>query len=110
MKSAAISAFDALAHDHRLNVFRMLIRKGPKGMAAGDIARELEIPPSSLSFHLGLLERAGLIESRRDRRRIIYSAHIEGIRELISFLTDDCCDGRPELCDGLFEGFDPQTR
>ncbi|MEM7395876.1 MAG: metalloregulator ArsR/SmtB family transcription factor [Verrucomicrobiota bacterium] len=108
--SAAISAFDALAHDHRLRVFRMLIRTGPTGMSAGDIARNLEIPPSSLSFHLGLLERAGLIESRRDRRRIFYSAHVDGIRQLINFLTEDCCNGRPELCGAVFGSLDTQTR
>ena len=65
----AIEAFAALAHPQRLAVFRMLIRTGPNGLAAGDIAQRLETPPSSLSFHLGLLERAGLIRSRRESRR-----------------------------------------
>ena len=97
----AIEAFAALAHRQRLAVFRMLVRTGPNGLAAGDIALRLETPPSSLSFHLGQLERAGLIRSRRESRHVIYAADIEGTRRLLSYLTEDCCEGRPELCGGL---------
>jgi DNA-binding transcriptional ArsR family regulator len=97
----ATEAFAALAHAQRLAVFRMLVRTGPNGLAAGDIAQRLETPPSSLSFHLGLLERAGLIRSRRESRHVIYAPDIEGTRRLLSYLTDDCCEGRPELCGGL---------
>ncbi len=67
-------------------------------MAAGEIAEELAIPPASLSFHLNHLRNAGLIESRRDGRSIIYTLCPDGISELLSFLTEDCCQGRPELC------------
>lgn len=94
----AVAAFGALAHEHRLKVFRLLIRRGPEGMPAGDVASELQIPPSSLSFHLGQLQRAGLIRARRNRRQIIYAADLDGMRRLLAFLTDDCCDGNPEIC------------
>jgi len=97
----ATEAFAALAHQQRLAVFRMLVRIGPNGLAAGDIALRLETPPSSLSFHLGQLERAGLIRSRRESRHVIYAADIEGTRRLLSYLTEDCCGGRPELCGDL---------
>ena len=97
----AIEAFAALAHRQRLAVFRMLVRTGPNGLAAGDIALRLETPPSSLSFHLGQLERAGLIRSHRKSRHVIYAADIEGTRLLLSYLTEDCCEGRPELCGDL---------
>ena len=104
IKTAAILAFNALAHEHRLKVFRMLIRKGPVGMSAGDIANRLGVPPSSLSFHLGQLERAGLIKSWRNQRRIIYAADIAGTRRVLTFLTEDCCNGHPEICGGLVTG------
>ncbi len=97
----AIEAFGALAQEHRLAVFRLLVREGPEGLAAGAIASHLGVAPSSLSFHLTHLTRAGLIRSRRDQRRIIYSADIEGTRELLTYLTEDCCGGRPEICGGL---------
>ncbi len=104
IKATALLAFSALAHEHRLGVFKMLIRKGPGGMPAGDIAHRLAVPPSSLSFHLDRLERAGLIKSWRDQRRIIYAADIAGTRRLLAFLTEDCCDGHPEICGGLIAG------
>ena len=97
----AISALGALAHEHRLKVFRLLIRRGPEGIPAGDVAAELQIPPSSLSFHLGQLQRAGLIRARRSRRQIFYAADLDGMRRLLAFLTDDCCDGNPEICADL---------
>jgi DNA-binding transcriptional ArsR family regulator len=97
----ATDAFGALAHQQRLAVFRMLIRTGPDGLSAGEIAQRLETPPSSLSFHLSQLERSGLIRSRRESRHVIYAADIEGTRRLLSYLTEDCCEGRPELCGDL---------
>jgi ArsR family transcriptional regulator len=102
----AIDAFAALAHAQRLAVFRVLVRTGPNGMAAGDIALRLETPPSSLSFHLSQLERAGLIRSRRKSRNVIYAADIEGTRRLLSYLTENCCEGRPELCGNLLDPID----
>jgi DNA-binding transcriptional ArsR family regulator len=94
----ALAALSALAHEHRLRVFRLLMRHSPAGLAAGDIAAQMQLPPSSLSFHLGSLERAGLIASRREQRHIIYTANLDGMRGLLSFLTEDCCNGDPGVC------------
>ena len=94
----ALAALSALAHEHRLRIFRLLVRRSPEGLAAGDIAAHMQLPPSSLSFHLGSLERAGLIASRREQRHIIYTANLGGMRRLLTFLTEDCCDGNPEIC------------
>ena len=96
-----VAALAALAHEHRLRVFRLLVRNGPEGLSAGDIATHLALPPSSLSFHLGHLERTGLIRSRRQRRRIIYAADLDAMGELLSYLTEDCCGGHPEICASL---------
>jgi DNA-binding transcriptional ArsR family regulator len=94
----AIAALAALAQDHRLAVFRMLVREGPGGLPAGEIAARVAVPPSTLSHHLGQLERAGLLRSWRLQRQIFYAVDIEGTRRLLAFLTDDCCQGRPEIC------------
>ena len=98
LDSDALRALSALAHEYRLRVFRLLVRRSPEGLAAGDIAAHMQLPPSSLSFHLGLLQRAGLITSRREQRHIIYTANLDGMRRLLSFLTGDCCNGHPEIC------------
>ena len=95
----AIEVLAGLAQEHRLRVFRLLMREGPDGLPAGQIAQRLDIPPSTLSAHLAQLERAGLLSSRRDQRRIIYAVDLDGIRRLLAFLIEDCCQGRPELCD-----------
>jgi ArsR family transcriptional regulator len=97
--------FAALAHDGRLALFRLLVSKGPDGMAAGEIATELGVGASTLSAHLAQLERVGLLSSRRESRRIIYSVNRAGTQGLVSFLVDDCCGGKPELC-----GFAPPRR
>ncbi len=97
----AVKSLSALAYEHRLSVFRMLVRCGPQGLAAGDIAEALDMPPSSLSFHLSQMEAAGLITRRREQRHIIYAADIQGIRSLLHFLTEDCCNGSPEICGNL---------
>jgi ArsR family transcriptional regulator, arsenate/arsenite/antimonite-responsive transcriptional repressor len=94
----AIAAFSALAQGTRLQVFRLLVQAGPNGMNAGDIAEAVDALPSTMSHHLGGLERAGLAVSRRDGRSVIYAVDYEGTRRLIAFLTEDCCEGRPELC------------
>lgn len=93
-----IDALAALAQEHRLRVFRLLMLQGPEGMPAGRIAESLGVPASTLSSHLAQLERAGLLRSRRDQRRIIYSADFEGTRRLLRFLTEDCCGNHPEIC------------
>lgn len=94
----AVAALAALAQEHRLAVFRLLVKEGPRGASAGDVAERVGIPPSTLSHHLAHLERAGLLRSWRVQRNIFYAVDIEGSRRLIAFLTQDCCQGHPELC------------
>ena len=94
----AVEAFAALAQEHRLSVFRLLVREGPNGLSAGEIALRVAVPPSTLSHHLAHLERAGLLRSWRVERRIFYAVDIEGTRRLVAFLTEDCCQGQPEIC------------
>lgn len=95
MKSdQAVSALGALANVHRLAVFRLLVQAGPEGMAAGAISDALDTPPSSLSFHLAHLSRAGLIEQRRESRSLIYSVDFSEMNKLVGFLTENCCGGR----------------
>ncbi|NJO67678.1 MAG: helix-turn-helix transcriptional regulator [Rhodospirillales bacterium] len=94
----AAHAFAALAQEHRLAVFQLLVREGPNGLPAGTIADRLAVPPSTLSHHLAHLESAGLLRSWRVERRIFYAVDIEGTRRLVMFLTEDCCRGHPELC------------
>lgn len=98
---SAIDAFQALAQETRLAALRLLVQAGPSGVAAGVIAERLAVQPSTLSTHLAILERAGLVASRRQQRHIFYSAQFEGLRQLIAFLMEDCCQGRPEICGGL---------
>jgi ArsR family transcriptional regulator, arsenate/arsenite/antimonite-responsive transcriptional repressor len=91
--SSAVLALGALAQENRLEVFRLLVQAGPDGMAAGDVAERLEIPPATLSFHLAQLRQAGLIAVRRDGRSLIYSANYDGMSALMAFLTENCCRG-----------------
>ena len=90
-----LSALAALAQESRLAVFRLLVEAGPSGMAATKIAERLNIPPSSLSFHLKELTHANLISPRQDGRFVIYAAQFATMNELIGFLTDNCCGGNP---------------
>lgn len=94
----AIKAFGALAQEHRLKVFRLLVRHAPHGLPAGYIAAQVGVPASTMSTHLAQLERAGLLRSWREQRRILYAVDTEGIRQVVTFLTEECCGGRPELC------------
>jgi ArsR family transcriptional regulator, arsenate/arsenite/antimonite-responsive transcriptional repressor len=94
----AVKRLAALAQDSRLAVFRLLVRAGPTGVAAGDIARALQIAPNTLSAQLTVLANAGLIGGRRDGRSIIYRADFDGMSELLLYLVEDCCEGRPEMC------------
>jgi ArsR family transcriptional regulator, arsenate/arsenite/antimonite-responsive transcriptional repressor len=89
-----IVALSALANEHRLAVFRLLVQTGPEGLPAGAIAEALELPASSLSFHLAHLTRAGLIAQRRESRSLIYSADFARMNAVIGFLTENCCGGR----------------
>ena len=100
-ESDAVAALAALAQEHRLAVFRLLVREGPNGLPAGEIAERIGVPPSTLSHHLAHLERANLLRSWRVERRIFYAVDLEGTRRLLSFLTEDCCQGNPDLCGDL---------
>jgi ArsR family transcriptional regulator, arsenate/arsenite/antimonite-responsive transcriptional repressor len=92
----AVEALGALAHEHRLKIFRLLVERGPEGLAAGHIADGVGLVPSSLTFHLNTLERAGLISRRRESRQLIYSADFDAMGGLVSYLTDNCCSGSVE--------------
>ena len=102
-KDAAIGALGALAHDSRLDIFRLLVRAGPDGMAAGEVARATGSLANTLSTNLAILSRAGLIASRRDGRSIIYTAAYDQMRGLLAFLMEDCCAGNPAVCAPLAE-------
>ena len=97
----AVDALGALAHETRLGVFRMLVQAGPDGMIAGAIAEAQGVPPSTMSHHLATLERAGLVQSTRESRLIHYRADYAAMRRLLTFLMQDCCAGRPEMCGDL---------
>ncbi|NGM88511.1 helix-turn-helix transcriptional regulator [Parapusillimonas sp. SGNA-6] len=90
-----LEALAALAHSVRLSVFRALVQAGPDGLPAGRIAELMDMPASSLSFHLKELYRAGLLASRQDGRSIVYSARYETMNDLLSYLTENCCGGNP---------------
>jgi DNA-binding transcriptional ArsR family regulator len=96
--SGAVGALGALAQESRLKVFRLLVRAGQAGMAAGDIARALNVPPNTMSAHLATLSRAKLVVARKDGRSIIYAVDLPGTRALLSFLVEDCCQGEPNIC------------
>jgi ArsR family transcriptional regulator, arsenate/arsenite/antimonite-responsive transcriptional repressor len=97
-QSQALESFAALSQETRLSIVRRLVKAGPEGISAGEIANAVKVSPSNVSFHLKELEGAGLIEARREARSIIYSASYDTLRGLISFLMKDCCAGRPEIC------------
>src|SRR5262245_5031131 len=94
----AVTSLAALAHPQRLGIFRLLVREGPNGLAASEIAVAVGASATAASFHLKELDRAGLIHSRRDGRYVRYAIHVEGMRKLLTYLTEDCCQGHPELC------------
>lgn len=95
---SAVTSLSALAHEGRLSTFRLLVQAGPAGLAAGEIARRLGVLPNTLSASLNVLAHAGLIDSRREGRSIIYTAQYDAMRELLAFLMEDCCAGSPEIC------------
>lgn len=99
----AIRRLAALAQDSRLAVFRLLVRAGADGMAAGEIARSLGVTPNTLSAQLNVLSNAGLVSSRRAGRSIIYAADYDRMSELLVYLMEDCCQGRPEVCAPMAE-------
>jgi DNA-binding transcriptional ArsR family regulator len=96
---AVIAALSALAHEHRLAVYRLLVEQGPEGLFAGAIADRVGLVPSSLTFHVQALQRAGLITQRRVSRQVFYSADFGTMNALVSYLTDNCCGQGAEQCE-----------
>ena len=94
----AVVALGALAQETRLSIFRLLVQAGPEGIAAGRIGEALDVPAATLSFHLKELAHAGLVSSRQEGRFIYYSADFERMAALMSFLTQNCCQGMPHEC------------
>jgi len=102
-KTDAIAALAGLAHETRLDIYRLLVEAGPEGMAAGQIGERLGLAPATLSFHLNHLRHAGLIDHERNGRSLIYSADFSRTADLVAYLTENCCAGRPAAC-GLPDG------
>lgn len=99
----AVMVLAALAHENRLRIFRLLVKTGPSGMPAGEIASRTCMSATNTSFHLKELDRAGLLHSVRQGRFIRYAIHVDGMRKLLTYLTEDCCQGRPELCGSIID-------
>jgi DNA-binding transcriptional ArsR family regulator len=97
-KIDAVSALAALAQENRLDVFRLLVQAGPEGMPAGGVATALKLAPNTLTFHFDRLRDAGLVTVRREGRSMIYAARFQIMNELLSFLTENCCQGATEAC------------
>lgn len=95
----AVAIFSALAQPTRLDAFRLIMGAGREGLPAGEVARQLGVPQNTMSTHLAILSRAGLIGSERQSRSILYRAELETVQALAGFLINDCCGGRPELCE-----------
>jgi ArsR family transcriptional regulator len=102
-----VLALAALAQSTRLDVFRLLVKQEPDGLAAGDIARALAVPQNTMSSHLAVLSRAGLISAQRFSRSIIYRAELSHLRAVMLFMLKDCCGGRPEICAPLIAELTP---
>lgn len=105
--STAITALAALAQATRLDTFRLLVKHEPNGLPAGDLARAVGVPQNTLSAHLAILSRAGLVIGERRSRSIIYRANIAAFQDLTLFMIQDCCGGSPELCGPLIESLQP---
>lgn len=106
----AINCFSALAQETRLAAFRLLVRHEPEGLAAGEIARLLDVPHNTMSVHLAVLTRAGLAGSRRQSRSIIYRAQLAQVQEIVGFLVRDCCSESPEVCEPLLDSLSDFTQ
>jgi DNA-binding transcriptional ArsR family regulator len=100
---AAITMLGALAQEHRIRIFRLLVKAGPSGLASSDIAGRVGISPTSASFHLKELDHSGLLVATRQGRSIRYAVHVDAVRRLLTYLTDDCCQGQAELCGAAFK-------
>ena len=102
-----ILALAALAQGTRLEVFRLLVAAEPEGLPAGEVARRLAVPPITMSSHLSILSRAGLVRSERFSRSIVYRADLDALRSVLAFLLKDCCGGRPGICAPLLAELSP---
>lgn len=105
--TAIIEALAALAQPTRLAAFRIVVEHEPNGLPAGEIARKLDVPQNTMSTHLAQLTRAGLLISDKQGRTITYRAQIDQMRAVMGYLVNDCCGGRPELCDPLIQDITP---
>ena len=103
----ALLVFSALSQPTRLEVFRLLIGNEPAGLPAGEVARRMAVPHNTMSTHLAILTRAGLITAERQSRSIVYRARLDAVRELAGYLVQDCCGGRPEICAPLLADLSP---
>ena len=106
-ETGVIAALAALAQPTRLNTFRLLVAREPDGVPAGELARLVEVPQNTMSAHLAVLARAGLIVGERQSRSIIYRARLDRFREVALFLLKDCCGGRPDLCAPIIADLKP---
>lgn len=105
--TSTITALSALAQPTRLAVFRLLISHEPDGLPVGEIAQALGVPQNTMSTHLSILARAGLVTSTRHSRSIVYQANVDQLREMVTFLIKDCCGGKPEICAPLIAELNP---
>jgi ArsR family transcriptional regulator, arsenate/arsenite/antimonite-responsive transcriptional repressor len=103
-----IAALSALAQTTRLDTFRLLVSREPDGIAAGELARLVAIPQNTMSAHLGVLARAGLVRGKRQSRSITYRAELERLREVTLFLLKNCCGGHPDICAPLIADLTPR--
>ena len=97
-RSHAIAALAALAQEHRLETYRLLVQAGPEGISAGQVAAAIGLPPNTLTFHFDRLRQAGLVTVRRDGRSMIYAARFETMNSLLGYLTENCCQGNADTC------------
>ena len=102
-----ILALAALAQSTRLDVFKLLVKHEPEGLAAGDIAKSLAVPQNTMSSHLAILTRAGLVAAKRSGRSIVYRATLTRFQQVVLFMLQDCCGGNPEICAPLIESLTP---
>ena len=109
-QSEVIAALSALAQENRLDIFRCLVEQGSSGLPAGLIAERLQMPSATLSFHLKTLKQAGLLRCRRESRSLIYSVDFSRMRALVGYLSEDCCQGHPEVCGIAVDIAEPGTR
>lgn len=104
-----VAALGALAHEHRLAIYRVLVETGPEGLSAGELADRIGLVPSSLTFHVQSLQRAGLITQRRVSRRLFYAADFAAMNELVDYLTKNCCGGKQSCAPGCTPMAPPQA-